>query len=454
LIAAVVVTRIYPTATFYLFPFRAWEMLMGGIAFLVEAQVKESKYRKLIAITGYLFILLSVVLLNIDLPWPGLYTLIPVAATFCVITGNYNDNKILGNEGIDFIGRVSYSLYLWHWPVFVLARYIGIEWNALSVFLMIALSFLLGYFSYRFIERLHVASSRLILATTLILCFGSYELSRLNINDKFFNPKVLDIANYERKHKSEINKQFGIGGCFLTNTRKGLKYLSKEKCLNIQPGKKNILLIGDSHAADLSQSLTDSLAVRNINLLQTTASGCLPILKANSKRNGEKECSDVINYIYHDFIPGNAAKIDGVILSASWLGVLKNGDKEELVNDIKNTLGYIAKYNIPVIIIGQNETYTIPYATIAAKEMAAHKKMSPRFINRTSGVVNGLLSEKFSTQYIDIYNSSIPLMLNNSIPYMFDNNHYTKYGADLTVHKIITNPITERFINRIGKSTQ
>lgn len=448
LIATVIVTRIYPTATFYLFPFRAWEMLIGGIAFLVEAQVKQSRYRKLIAIAGYIFILLSAILLNADLPWPGLYTVIPVIATFCVITANYNDNKILGNESIDFLGRISYSLYLWHWPVFVIAHYLGLDWNALSIILMIGVSFLLGYFSYRYIEKFHFINSRFIVTAAVVLALGAFTLSVVNANIRLFDRKALEIVNYEKNHKKEVNTQFTMG-CFLTNSRKGLKYLNKEKCLNFQENKVNVLLIGDSHAADISQTLKDSLAAKNINLILTSATGCLPVIKPK----GQVECLEVINYLYNDFIPENAARIDGIMISASWVKALKNGDKQALVGDIQNTLNYLSKYNIPVVLIGQTETYTISYATIAAKEYAAHKQLSNRFINKSSGVVNSLLGDRFNSIYVDIYNSTIPQLLNNSTPYMFDDNHYTTYGAGLAVHKIIINPIIKKFINRLNQKS-
>jgi peptidoglycan/LPS O-acetylase OafA/YrhL len=448
LIATVIVTRIYPTATFYLFPFRAWEMLIGGIAFLVEAKVKQSRHRKLIAITGYIVILLSAIFLNADLSWPGLYTVIPVIATFCVITANYNDNKIMGNESIDFLGRISYSLYLWHWPVFVIAHYLGLDWNALSIILMIGVSFLLGYFSYRHIEKFHFINSRFIVTAAVVLALGAFTLSRVNANIRLFDRKALEIVNYEKNHKKEVNTQFTMG-CFLTNSRKGLKYLNKEKCLNFQENKVNVLLIGDSHAADISQTLKDSLAAKNINLMLTSATGCLPVIKPK----GQVECLEVINYLYNDFIPENAARIDGIMISASWVKALKNGDKQALVGDIQNTLNYLSKYKIPVILIGQTETYTISYATIAAKEYAAHKQLSDRFINKSSGAVNNLLGERFNSIYVDIYNSTIPQLLNNSTPYMFDDNHYTKYGAGLAVHKIITNPITQKFINRLNQKS-
>src|SRR5690606_33216947 len=75
-LGTLVVTRYRPNHSFYLLPTRTWEMLAGGLAFLVQRKIQE-RYRKTLAIAAYLILLLGVVFLHEDLKWPGFYTLAP-----------------------------------------------------------------------------------------------------------------------------------------------------------------------------------------------------------------------------------------------------------------------------------------------------------------------------------------------------------------------------------------
>jgi len=83
------------TASFYLLPMRTWEMLVGGLALLTERRVTIKNKNLLIA--SYIIILLSTILLNNKLLWPGVFTIIPIVATFMVLVANQNDYAILKN---------------------------------------------------------------------------------------------------------------------------------------------------------------------------------------------------------------------------------------------------------------------------------------------------------------------------------------------------------------------
>ena len=432
------IERQNPSVAFYYLPTRSWEMLVGGIAFLSEDKI-NTKYKKYLSILGYVVLLLCFAFLREDMSWPGLYTLVPVIGTFLIIVSNYNDFSILKSRIIGYVGKISYSLYLWHWPIIVFCNYIGIKLTMYSVLAYIAASFLLASISYHLIENyksVTISKVRMGLAL-LVLITGLFTYK--SINDVAFKKKTLEIARYKETHEEEAVKQLSRYTCFIDSKSNGAKF-NKEKCLYLDPAKRNYILIGDSHAAHLSQSLKESLEKSNIHILQASVSGCTPVLKTR----GEDRCTEVIGFMYNEFIPRNASDIDGVIISSNWVNNKKKG---LLINKIHATINYLKKLNIPVILLGQNETYTIPYTSIAAREFEYSKPLGSNYINPKSADINHILSKEFKSLYIDIFSLDVcPKFSPSFTPYMSDQNHFTKYGADCAVKEILKNPDFIKFV--------
>src|SRR5690606_33810857 len=135
-----------------------WEMLVGGVAFLSEGRLKI-RGSKAVAISGYLIICASVIFFNDRIPWPGMLTFIPVLATFLVIIADVNVFSVLHNRFVQLTGKLSYSLYLWHWPVLVVANYLGIQAGLTSSLMFLGLSTVLSFLSFNFVERLRIQKS-------------------------------------------------------------------------------------------------------------------------------------------------------------------------------------------------------------------------------------------------------------------------------------------------------
>ena len=143
------------TANFYLAPTRAWELFAGSIAaFVVHKQVKKNNF---LATLGLAAIVFSIFFYDENTPFPSVYALAPVLGVVFLVL--YADKetiaaKLLSTKGLIGIGLISYSAYLWHQPLFAFARIRSIEHP--SVLLMSALSlisFVLAYFSWRYIEK-------------------------------------------------------------------------------------------------------------------------------------------------------------------------------------------------------------------------------------------------------------------------------------------------------------
>ena len=445
MIFSFIFTKKAPTASFYLLPTRSWEMMFGGIAFFLEDIIKNVKIRRFASLFGYAGLLACIFVLKTDMQWPGIFTIIPVILTFIIIVANFNDLSILKSNIVQFCGKVSYSLYLWHWPVYVVSKYFGVQTNLISVLSLIILSVVLGYLSYKYIEAINLKSNVLILSTMAVFTVITCSLGLKSTNSFMFKPLSIYLTNYETRNVDK-KSQFSSGCCFVSSLHAGMKDYKKLECLAIKPKMKNILLIGDSHAAQISLSLRTALKENNINLLQATSSGCSPV----KKLNGELRCSEIMDYVYNDFIVNNSKKIDGIFICANWVG-RAGGDNDKMVADVKNTIKYLNSLDIPVLLIGQNETYNMSYASILAKESEYNINLRDSQINQDSYKINTLMKDAFKLNYINIINQTdFPKLSENSSPYMFDENHFTKYGADLATVKIFSDPLTKKFLNDIN----
>ncbi|HJP61810.1 MAG TPA: acyltransferase family protein, partial [Mucilaginibacter sp.] len=360
---------------------------------------------------------------------------------------NVNTFKIIHQPVVQFFGKISYSLYLWHWPVIVLSQYFAFPSNLVTLSCLCIISIILSYLSFRYIETAK-HSSKPILATMVVLFACNFALGRYSVNKMFFKAKTLEVANYSDTHREERNAQMSEGKCFTTS---GVKAFKNVPCLDINDHQKNYLLIGDSHGAHISQSLREALAKKGINLLQATASGGMPTYKFNDtlfwifKSKTRQQSRDVMNYVYRDFIPKNIGKLDGVIISGHW-AQWPDFSREQILNYIQQTIAYLNGQHVKCIIIGQSEVYNLPYTTILAKDIQYNSHTTSRYLDKKAADMNKYLRDNLKPFYVDIYDyDSVPPMLNNEVPYMTDGNHFSKYGADLAVSKILSSPATQNF---------
>jgi len=180
-----------PTLAFYLMPARIWQFSIGAIVWLVASQ---SPYRalptgRLLLLTGLMAIVGAACWIDKSTRYPDWISLLPtLGAASCLLALDQQASEkapasVLGWGPLKYIGDISYSLYLWHWPVLVVGQHLLLETTLYSQLLLLATSFILAHLSYRLVEnpiRRH-DSTRFPAKWQLLACAVAVVLSNVEL---------------------------------------------------------------------------------------------------------------------------------------------------------------------------------------------------------------------------------------------------------------------------------
>jgi peptidoglycan/LPS O-acetylase OafA/YrhL len=144
----------HSVASYFLLPTRAWEMLLGGIAFVYPLSLNEN-VKRIAHVVGVILMLVSSFVISSEMAWPGYMALLPCFATYLVLISNQQRSPITNNIVAQCLGKWSYSIYLWHWPIVTLGYYYSLEnWFLIGILL----SIVAGALSYHFIESANLSN--------------------------------------------------------------------------------------------------------------------------------------------------------------------------------------------------------------------------------------------------------------------------------------------------------
>ncbi|MBY0406092.1 MAG: acyltransferase [Rickettsiales bacterium] len=276
-IASVIVTKTHPTAAFYLLPLRAWEMGAGAMLAMRHATQSPNPQAGSVGGTiGIALLIASMLLFDETTPFPGLAASLPVAGALLLLHSPHAlvNRKLLASSPLVMLGLISYSWYLWHWPLMAFARHLSPGTPPLSLMLAIAAaSAVLGYASWRWVEQpfrrykgpaphtlaYYGAALALVLAAPLALKFTHGFPSRLP----------------EAATRLEHTLALGRGTCLAPF---GATLPDSGPDCQPQGANAAIALLGDSHASALGPGLLEYAQSQHLRLLQFTKSACTPLL--------------------------------------------------------------------------------------------------------------------------------------------------------------------------------
>lgn len=433
-IICVIATYKWADAAYYLLPTRAWEMMIGGIAYMYPLTIKEER-KKYLEWLGLALIAFSYLFISSESPWPGYLALLPVFGTFLIIQAQRNDSFFTSNVVFQKIGTWSYSIYLWHWPLIVAIYYFSL--SDIYIYLGLTLSVALGFLSNKYIEKIKFINHTNNI-TNLLKCKPAYMAIVVSATGIFIfhNNGLLNRYEYidnigalesnrnlaESYYRTNLMSSFSNNGevyekTFLASLD-GNKQ-SKEAVLdylNSKLGESGYLIIGDSHGRDFLHAVR--LSYPNINFAMIHQSSCVPTTYG--------KCFKILNDIRTNFIIGNN-RLKGIIFASLYesdIGI------EKLIEDInKKIYG-----DTPIFIVNAGPRLNKSIIELSIKNSEVKDKYVLAESNNKAIEINTLLAKIKNVNLFDKYSvfcNNTNCTLNDGLyPYIWDNGHLSLLGIE------------------------
>jgi hypothetical protein len=396
--------------------------------------------RELFAVLGIVLVGYSYHRFNSTTIFPGPAALVPtLGASLILMTGTKITfvSRILSWKPIAFIGLVSYSLYLVHWPLIVFAR-LGIfplptHWLG-RPFVELIIMFLIAVVSWRLVEqpfRSRSLLSRPQLFRGFALASAVFGVAALIVIAKNGLPSrypasALQVAQY--LDRSFFARQ---GDCFITSGYHFDADFKEDVCTTEKSSVPNDLLLGDSHAAMFWSPLTRALPSTNIE--QVTTSGCLVTVGKYNSSN----CGRMRQYVFERYLRSHAPR--RVILAQGW-PIDKN------LEIMTPTILWFKAHSIPVTLIGPVPEYVSPLPWLLARAIRSGDTDLPaRYRIAGFDDLDQRLAEKarsWGVPYLSInseicHNKRCRVYVDdaNTIPMMSDGNHLSPEGAQWVMNQ-------------------
>jgi peptidoglycan/LPS O-acetylase OafA/YrhL len=446
---SVVGTYRYPTATFYLAPSRAWELLLGGIVSLESLpRLRSAIIREIAGIAGMALILGSSLMYQATTVFPGLAALAPCGGTALIIAAGRDGPSVTGRllslKPVTFIGLISYSLYLWHWPIIVFHNFGMTMINGLvrreAQALMFAVILISGALSWRFVEepfrvggRLHMSRSRvfqLALAGLAGLAIVSTSALLSHGLPQRFSVEAQQVARYLDVDATQ--EQYRTGTCFMIGREWDWERFDFHTCMPGAAKKRSVLIVGDSQAAHLWWGINRTFSDRNV--MQATSAGCKPVLDQRPRQF--PGCTRLMEHVFKTYLPTHP--VDTVLISARW----DAGDLPSL----SRTLDWLGSQHIHIVLVGPMVQYDAPLPRLLAMSIRQGDPSVP-LLHLATFVppLDRTMAEAARTEWRVPYISMVDLLCTGNdcqqyagagIPLLSDYGHLTKEGSVLVAQRL------------------
>ena len=439
-----------PHSAYFLLPARAFELMIGALLAITYTKLPAVKtnLNHILSIIGLSLIVIPSLLISKASVFPGLNALWPCLGTaLLIISGKNSDsmgvvNRIMSYKHFVFIGLISYSLYLWHWPIFTYIQYLGLELEGALRIAAIILAIVLAYLSYRFVEQpiryanlptFGSAMKKIMLPAFIILTviYGVVDVKN------GFPHRFNELAEFDKKNNfpSTVRKQ-----CFDADLIGNI-----EDCwLGTKKEKLDGVLIGDSFA-NHSASLIDVFA-KDANLyLHDSTSGGHPIL-TRMHAPGQydyppKYANDRLEY---------ALQFEHIILAANWdyYSNPNNINYEYLLKTIADILKHNKKVSVVISIPATTKEHLHRMKLAKGGRFVFFDDLDTKIDAAKyphNHIVNEMKRRFPNIHYIDLNDvlcdeSKCDLVLNDTILYR-NSDHFNTSGAAM---------IGEKYLKEIG----
>jgi peptidoglycan/LPS O-acetylase OafA/YrhL len=405
---SIVFTKGHPVFSFYL-PFtRIWEFLAGVILVKLNFSRLKPAYREVFSLLGILLIIVGLCNFNNASGFPGYAAIFPIAgAALIIMTGKEQPaiiNRILSFPALVFIGKISYSLYLWHWPIKVFASYImpgPLQFTDILILGIITL--LLSILSLRFIEqpfrRMGTPQRKKVFITaglsSAVILGGLWLIITKNGFPERSESNKLLVELQETDTWPTIWSYHGK--TLSIDSTKQLPIIGNK---NAEP---DLLLWGDSHAGMQLPGYEAACIEKGKSSYVAITVGDAPVMPLG--RQGYNPGLDRINSAILQFIADHPT-IKKIFLSGRWTKAREasesTGDNNyHFDKELRYIIDTLAKMNRAVIIIGPT-----PELQYTPQQYLAEEKFSGKPINSlTSSVDQFLQQHKRTSDFFQTLNN-------------------------------------------------
>lgn len=357
---AIALTPIKGVFSFFMLPTRAWELILGGLLAVALAKsdrppviLVNKNAREFLALVGLGLIGWSVFFYHHETPFPGYAALVPCAGTALLIWVHSHGSltaigRVLSLPAIVRVGQISYSLYLWHWPLIAYGNYLFLLESTEAKWLVVLLSCWLGYLSWRWVETPFREKKALASRPAILGLFAAYAAICIGLGGLYgiFAEKIhgdpASIAKPTRSFTFEAN----IDDPNIVLPRLGTKDLPA-----------SFLLWGDSHAMSSVAPVLDLLGKEHgVSGRQLTRSSKAPLLSWGYVPGQQKRSvPDEFKTKWGNLALETAAseKIKAVFLVGFWQIYTRPSFSTEL----EETISEFNRRGVQVVFVGDNPNF-------------------------------------------------------------------------------------------------
>ena len=424
---------------FFMLHTRAWE-LAAGAALVFAKPIASRALGEAMGWGGLALISYAAVVLTAETAFPGWNALYPcVGAALLVWPKSVptTPDRLLSLRPAVFIGLISYSLYLWHWPILVFFRHYanaGMPTLAEAT-ILIALSIAAAWLSLHLVERpvrqmrfkswapgYTIAAGALAMGATAAIASYPYLAGGL--------PGRLDEQSRHYAAFDPYERQHEYSGC---SVREAPADGSLPNCLTRKGGEPRLLILGDSYATQLALPVYQSND--EATLITIGNNGCRPVLDSVGRRS----CTDLMESTFDSYL--RDGDFDAVILAARW----RNGND---IRKLRKTLIEILRSADHVYVVGQPIEYTTTLPSLLASASLPRRSHEISTFNRYEEVA--AIEEKIKSsleglpvtyvsplQALCDTDGTCQTVTEDNVPIQYDYGHLTREGARLLIDRLM-----------------
>lgn len=426
-----------PSATFYLTPFRVYQLGFGALIALSGFMFTGfiSAVAATVGVAGIIFAAVTVT-------GSGNYlseALLPaMSASLFIASMNSSVAKIaFGNRVISAIGRRSYSLYLVHWPLIVLAMPSLQFSHTLNVGVMLLTCLIAGEVLHRFVEMPFrsggagvAIATPLTQLTIIAVCISFWSTSGFSAR---YSDEIVAMVQQSKSERGQVAAAIEYGKCAMSDETP-MDGFDASMCLTPSGDKPTVVVLGDSFGSDSVLGLRDTFGDK-YHIAVANLSGCMPLpMDTNIARR--PACAE-FNKTRLDFV--KAHQYDAIILAGNWWAPDAAREVARLVDELRPNAARIYVMGVRVSFNASVADILVSVGNVADTNNKLRSHADVRryenndlfrdIITKTGAVYLDVLNSQCGAQSCDAVTSDGKLVY-------FDNSHLTRAGAALLARSV------------------